>query len=435
VPHPHELLLRGIPGRHRREQPPHAAGLAEPAAAQVLVGRTVLVREHDRQRRHHRHDEAAAVVLRNRIGRQHDHRGGPCRPVGPGRRRKAVRERDLPRLPGLEIDRFGGHLGSVDHERSLHLPPRLTALVAEDGRERGGQLDVGHAVCDRERFDPGVVGLGHGDRHRLDVERRPAGAARADEQRLRLRRPGGDLLVADEQNPPVGQIDHPLGSLRGEIDRLRDGAGAVHQTDRVDRLDGVLRRAKRIEAVAAGRPAERKHARAAAGGEPPEGVLGAGLGVVEERRAPEPLPPHAHAVVDDEDRVDRTAAGGRARAEPQERTGHREAEEDDGGRPQQEQPEVAEPQQRPAPLRRLHEEVHRPPFDLAKPRLVQQVDDDRCGGRGHAGDGQRQCARGKGDHRGPPAHTAAAPRETPAAERFAAPSCAASTSPSWRIGR
>jgi hypothetical protein len=133
-----------------------------------------LIDEHDRQRRHHRHDEAAAVVFGDRVFRQHDHRGRPGGPVGLGGSVEEVRKRHLPRLTRLEIERVGGHLGAVDHERHLHVPPRLAALVADHGRERGGQLDVGHAVDDGERIDPCVVGFGHCDGHRLHVERRPA---------------------------------------------------------------------------------------------------------------------------------------------------------------------------------------------------------------------------------------------------------------------
>jgi hypothetical protein len=48
--HPHELLLRGVSGGHRREQPPHAAGFTKAAAARVFVAGAVLIDEHDRQR-------------------------------------------------------------------------------------------------------------------------------------------------------------------------------------------------------------------------------------------------------------------------------------------------------------------------------------------------------------------------------------------------
>ncbi len=291
------------------------------------------------------------------------------------------------------------------------MPPRLAALVADHGRERGGEIDVGHAIGHRERLDPGVVGLGHRDGDSLHVERQPAsGACASGEERLRIRRPRGNLLVADEHDPLVGEVGHPLGGLRREIDRLRDGAGPVDHADRVDRRDGVFLRAERVEAVAAGRPAERDDGRPAAGGKPLEGVLGAVLRIVEEGAAAEPLAAHAQAVVDDEDRVERAAAGGRGRAEPQERPRHREAEENHGGRPQHEQQEVAKPQERAAPPHRLQQEIHRPPVDLAKPRPVEEMDDDRRGGRGHAGDGERQGPGRKRDHgRGPPVFSAVLP--------------------------
>ncbi|MFM9196473.1 MAG: hypothetical protein ACKOWG_12170, partial [Planctomycetia bacterium] len=80
-------------------EPGQALCLADAAAARVLAGGAILIDKHHRQCRHHRHDEAAAVVFGHGIARQRHRRRHEGRPPRLDGRVEEMGKRHLPRLP------------------------------------------------------------------------------------------------------------------------------------------------------------------------------------------------------------------------------------------------------------------------------------------------------------------------------------------------
>ena len=422
MPDLHECRVALVPG-HRGEQRAEVPRLTDTAAGGLLL-LAVLIHEHHRQRRHDRHDDGPRVVLGQVVVGEGHFYGDRGDPAGLRVGDEPMPKRHLQCLAGLEIDGSRGGLDAVHEQRHADAGPGRGALVPHHGGERGLRPGVGDAIVDAERFHPRVVAVGrcHGDDLELRLGGQLGGRLGCGGRFAVAAGPVDHLLVAKEHHPLLGHVGH--GGRRPGRQGLGSGAGAhpVHDRHRGHGFEGVFLRAVGVECRAGRRATQRDDRDPAAGRQLLDELRGPGPGVVEQHCSAEPLPAHAHAVVEHEDRVHRPRRCGGAPG-GQERPGHGEPEQRHRRHSQGHEQQVAEPEEGLAPPRGLEQKLHRRPVHLAEDATVQQMNEHRPGRGRKAGNGEQLPTRQERDHGCIPCRgRSQRPPRTP-------------TFASWRMGR